>query len=157
MQALNLPTYSFNIKSLPTGDLILDPCRKKWVTLTPEEWVRQHLVQYLVQDRAYPEGLISTELSLRINGLTRRTDVVVFDRRGYAIMLIECKAPKINLTQKVFDQVARYNWNMKVPYLVISNGLKHFCAQINQTEGSYNFLDEIPVYEQLEDQVSWSS
>ncbi len=150
MQRLNLPTYSFNIKSLDKGEQIFDICRKKWVALTPEEWVRQHLLHYFTTELNYPAGLVAIELSIRINGLNRRCDMVVFNRRGTPVMIAECKAPEVKLEQKTFDQVARYNLGFQVPYLLISNGMKHFCALLNQSEGDYRFLDSFPDYSVLD-------
>jgi hypothetical protein len=157
VQRLNLPTYSINIKSFPEGEMIFDPCRNKWVSLTPEEWVRQNLLRYMLDDLQYPAGLVATEMTLRINEQTRRVDIVVFNRQGKAVLLAECKAPEINLTQKVFDQVSRYNWNLQVPYLVISNGLKHYCAKIDRENNKYQFLDIIPDYTFLESHSERSS
>ncbi len=149
MQALNLPTYSFNIKSVDGAQVIFDPCRQKWVALTPEEWVRQHLVQYLIQDRNYPASLVSTEMALRINQLSRRCDIVAYDRAGEPRILVECKAPSVKLNQQVFNQVAQYNWNLRVPYLLISNGLIHYCARLNHDAQSFHFTSEIPDYDTL--------
>ncbi|MEA1878298.1 MAG: type I restriction enzyme HsdR N-terminal domain-containing protein [Bacteroidota bacterium] len=150
MQRLNLPTYSFNIKSLDKGKQIFDICRKKWVALTPEEWVRQHLLHYFTTELNYPAGLVAIELSIRINGLDRRCDMVVFNRRGIPVMIVECKAPDVKLEQIVFDQVARYNLDLQVSYLLISNGKKHFCALLDQSGKNYRFLDNFPDYSTLD-------
>ncbi len=153
MQRLNLPTYSFNIKSLDQGDQIFDVSRKKWVALTPEEWVRQNLLHYMTSVLDYPVGLVAIEMSIRINGLNRRCDMVVFNRRGIPVMLVECKAPDVKLDQKVFNQVAHYNWNFQVPFLFISNGLKHLCASLNKDKAAYLFLEELPNYSALNSQA----
>ncbi len=150
MQRLNLPTYSFNIKSLDKGEQIFDICRNKWVALTPEEWVRQNLLHYFTTDLHYPTGLVAIELSIRINGLNRRCDMVVFNRRGAPVMIVECKASDVKLEQKTFDQVARYNINFQVPYLLISNGIKHFCAVLDQSNRKYRFLESFPDYSTLD-------
>jgi len=150
MQRLNLPTYSFNIKSLDKGEQIFDICRKKWVALTPEEWVRQHLLHYFTMELNYPAGLVAIELSIRINGLNRRCDMVVFNRKGVPVMIAECKAPEVKLDQKVFNQVARYNLDFQVPYLLISNGIKHYCALLDQASTAYDFLDNFPDYSALD-------
>lgn len=132
--------------------MVFDPCRTKWVSLSPEEWVRQNLLQYLIKDLKYPAGLVATEMTLQINKLTRRADIVVFNRSGTAVLLAECKAPDVPLSQDVFDQVARYNRNLKVPYLLISNGIRHYCARIDEKAGKYSFIDSIPDYSLLESQ-----
>jgi len=150
MQRLNLPTYSFNIKSLDKGEQIFDICRKKWVALTPEEWVRQHLLHYFTTELNYPAGLVAVELSIRINGLNRRCDIVIFNRKGVPVMIAECKAPEVKLDQKVFNQVARYNLDFQVPYLLISNGMKHYCALLDQSRRAYGFLDNFPDYSALD-------
>ncbi|MCD6347203.1 MAG: type I restriction enzyme HsdR N-terminal domain-containing protein [Bacteroidales bacterium] len=157
MQRLNLPTYSINIKSAEHGDIVFDPCRSKWVSLTPEEWVRQNLLMYLTKDLHYPAGLMATEMTLRINQLTRRVDIAVFNRNGQAVLLAECKAPDVPLSQEVFNQVAHYNWNLKVPYLLISNGIKHYCARIDEHTGKYSFMDNIPDYSLLLSQSDTNS
>lgn len=150
MQRLNLPTYSFNIKSPEKGPLIFDESRKKWVALTPEEWVRQHLLNYFIRDLGYPIGLVAVEMAIRINGLNRRCDLVVFNRRGEAVLIAECKAPEVKLEQKVFDQVARYNLDFQVPYLLISNGLQHYCAELDVKNKAYRYLDRFPDYSLLD-------
>lgn len=150
MQRLNLPTYSFNIKSDVKGEQIFDKCRNKWVALTPEEWVRQHLLQYFITELNYPVSLVATEMSIQIHGLKRRCDIVVFNRKAMPVLIAECKAPIIPLNQKVFDQVARYNWDMKVPYLLISNGLKHYCAKIDTENNKVELLDKFPDYSVLD-------
>lgn len=146
MERLNLPTYSFNIKSLDKGKQIFDICRKKWVALTPEEWVRQHLLHYFTNELHYPAGLVAIELSIKINRLHRRCDMIVYNRRGKPVLIAECKAPEIKLNQKVFNQVSRYNLDLKVPYLLVSNGIKHYCALLDQESGSYQFLEKFPDY-----------
>jgi hypothetical protein len=153
MQRLNLPTYSFNIKSQDGGDQIFDTCRKKWVALTPEEWVRQHLLGYFVKELQYPVSLVATEMSIETHGLKRRCDIVVFNRKALPVLIAECKAPAVPLTQKVFDQVARYNYNLKVPYLLISNGLEHYCARIDSDTNEVKLLDQFPDYSTLDDQL----
>ena len=114
--------------------------------LTPEEWVRQHLVQYLVLEKNYPRSLIKLEGGLKLNSLKKRTDVVVYNNEGAKILLIECKAPSVKITQKVFDQIARYNIVHKVPLLMVSNGLSHFYCEINFEKNSYQFVEDIPRY-----------
>lgn len=137
--------------------MIFDDSRRKWVSLTPEEWVRQNLLKYLTTELNYPISLVATEMSIRIHGLSRRCDLVVFDRTARPVMLIECKAPEVKLSQAVFDQVAHYNWHMKVPYLLISNGLQHYCASIDRQKQSFRLMDHIPDYAELTSQSSLDS
>ena len=150
MKPLNLPTYSFNIKSDNDSRMIFDPCRLKWVALTPEEWVRQHIVKYLSEDLKYPIGLIATEMSIKLSSRTRRCDIVVHNRKGKAALIVECKAPEISLNQDAFDQANRYNWALGVPFLVITNGMKHFCLE--RIENSFVFLNSFPYYERVDSQ-----
>ncbi|MFN5706317.1 MAG: type I restriction enzyme HsdR N-terminal domain-containing protein [bacterium] len=146
MKELNLPYYPFKLKSDGERYLIMDELRKKYVVLTPEEWVRQHIVQYLINFKNYPKGLISLEKGLRVNDLLKRSDVLVFDSNTEPLLLIECKAPEVKISQEVFDQAARYNSVYKVKYILITNGLEHFCAEIEHSSSSYKFLNDIPSF-----------
>jgi hypothetical protein len=148
MQPLHFPSYPFRTRRVERGVEIWDIIRKKWLLLTPEEWVRQHTVAYLINDLQYPQGLISVERSLKVNGLQKRADIVVFDKTSIPFLLVECKAPEIEISQGVFDQAARYNLTLKVPYLMVTNGLRHFCAQINPEECSWNYLQDLPAFKQ---------
>jgi len=150
MEKLNLPNYSFKIKSEPQRKVIFDGIRRKYVKLTPEEWVRQNFVQYLIQEKKCPQGLVAIEMSMNINGLARRSDVVVFNRQGKPQMIVECKASHIKITQDVFDQIARYNMKLRVEYLVVTNGVKHYCCKMNYQDQNYAFLQDIPNYGQLQ-------
>ncbi|MGD9993102.1 MAG: type I restriction enzyme HsdR N-terminal domain-containing protein [Salinivirgaceae bacterium] len=149
MDLLRLPDVSSQIKVDPEKNTIFDSFRKKFVALTPEEWVRQHFLHYLVQYLNYPAGLISVEMALQYNKLSRRCDIVVFTRNGAPKMIIECKAPKVKIAQKAFDQVAAYNLKLKVDFLVVTNGLNHFCCKMDYTNNSYTFIEEIPDYSLL--------
>ena len=151
MQRLNLPTYSFKLKSENGRDLIFDSFRNRWVALTPEEWVRQHFVEYLISDYGYPRSLLLLEQTITLNGLSRRCDVVAYNRSGRPVLLVECKSPSVILNQKVFDQVARYNLVLGVGYLVVTNGLEHYSIEVPGGKGSYRFMNEIPGYTVLED------
>jgi type I site-specific restriction endonuclease len=143
---LNLPPYPFKISD-DNGQLSLfDEIRKKNIILTPEEWVRQHFVQYLIRQKGYPRSLIRLEGGLKLNGLQKRTDIVVFDSSGQRILIVECKAPSISIDQKTFDQVARYNMVHKVSLLAVSNGLQHFYCTINHDKRKYQFIEELPAY-----------
>ncbi len=150
MERLNLPTYSFNIKSENGRRLIFDPCRSKWVALTPEEWVRQHIVRYISEELDYPPGLIATEVAIALNSRLRRCDIVVHNRKGAPAMIIECKAPGIKLSQASFDQVNRYNWALGVPFLIITNGLQHFCLE--RKDNAFIFRISFPEYDHLDSQ-----
>lgn len=147
---LNLP--EFDVKTRKTIDgksEIFDVFRKKFIALTPEEWVRQHFLHFLVNQKAYPATLIGVEKGLLVNKMQKRFDAVIFDASGNPIVLIEFKSPKVNLNQKTFNQVSTYNLNMQVKYLIISNGLKHYCCQMDYKTNSFEFLKEIPSYNEL--------
>lgn len=139
---LNLPPYE--VKIIPKGDghQIFDTFRKKYVKLTPEEWVRQHFCHYLKNHLGYPAGRMVLEGSLNVNGIESRWDVLVFGQDGKPFLLVECKAPEVRLTQKVFDQAYRYFLGTKAPYVIVTNGLEHYCIVIG-TNGP-EFLTEIP-------------
>ena len=149
MIRLNLPEYPMKIEQEDDATWIFDPIRKKRVVLTPEEWVRQHFVQYLLHEKEVPQSLVRIEMGLRLNQLKKRGDIVVFDRSGRPVLIVECKAPDVKLDQKVFDQVARYNLALKVDYLIITNGLKHYCCRMDYPNHSYQFLESIPGYSQM--------
>jgi predicted type IV restriction endonuclease len=149
MHTLNLPAYSFRIREAAGKHEIFDNNRKKFVSLTPEEWVRQHFVQYLVQEKGVPESLITIEKKLVYNTMTKRADILVYSGKGKPLLMVECKAASIELSQKVLDQIARYNIVLRVPFLIITNGLRHLCCLINFEEGSYHFLEHIPNYVQM--------
>ncbi|MGF1587541.1 MAG: type I restriction enzyme HsdR N-terminal domain-containing protein [Bacteroidales bacterium] len=144
MQSLNFPAYTFKIKTEEQRNYIFDNIRKRYVILTPEEWVRQHLITYLTEEKKYPASLMAVEMSLKINKMERRADIVLFSRLGKPFMIVECKAPGVKITQNAFDQAARYNMDMKVEYLAVSNGLVHYCARLNHADHSWEFLREIP-------------
>ena len=128
---------------------IFDIIRKRYIALTPEEWVRQHFVSYLISYKGYPLGLIGNEISLRLNGQNRRCDTVIYDIYGSPLMIIEYKAPHITLNQEVFNQVIRYNIALKVKYLVVSNGINHYCCVMDYDNMCPHFLKEIPDYNEL--------
>ena len=141
---LNLPSYPFKIIDKDGKFYIFDLIRKKELLITPEEWVRQHFVQYLIQQKGYSKNLISLEKGLQLNELKKRTDILVFDSNGLPLVLVECKAPKIKITQDVFDQAARYNMIYRVKYLVVTNGLEHFYCEMDYECESYRFIEELP-------------
>jgi len=146
---LNLPPYPFKITLKDTQHYIFDEIRKKHLVLTPEEWVRQHFIQYLIQEKRFPRSLIQVEGGLNLNSLQKRTDVVVFNNLGEKLMVIECKAPSVTITQATFDQAARYNSVHKTKWLVVTNGLMHCYAQIDHAAGAFNFVHELPEYKLL--------
>ncbi|WP_293295152.1 type I restriction enzyme HsdR N-terminal domain-containing protein [Allomuricauda sp.] len=146
MQGLNFPPYSFRIKNSQNRQYIFDGIRKKFVVLQPEEWVRQHVLRYLVFTKNYPKSLINVEKQLTINNLKKRYDVVVFNPDGSIFLLIECKAPEVNITQAVFDQIARYNLQLKSKYLMVTNGLAHYYCEMDHKNEKYMFLEDIPEF-----------
>jgi hypothetical protein len=149
MHELNLPHHPFRIKNENGQHFIFDEIRKKFLVLTPEEWVRQHFVMYLHNEKSFPLSLMSLEKGLKLNNMPRRSDIVAFASDGAPRVLVECKAPKIKITQDTFDQAARYNMELKVPFMVVTNGLDHYCCVINHKEKSYSFLKEIPNYKDV--------
>jgi virulence-associated protein VagC len=149
LKELNLPQYSFKITGSEDNQMILDPIRRKFVKLTPEEWVRQNFVQYLINEGKYPPGLLGIEVTFGLNKLKRRVDILVHDRSGRPVMIVECKEPDVKIDDKVFDQIVCYNIGLKVPYIVVTNGLDHFACKINHEEQKYDFLLVIPLYNDL--------
>jgi len=144
MQTLNLPTYSFNIKSEDGRKFILDVIRKKYVVLTPEEWVRQNFVRYLNEEKQYPLALMSVERSFSLYKLSKRSDILVYNRHGAPALIVECKAPEVKVDRQVFDQIIRYNLTFKVNFLLVTNGLQHFCCRLDHGRNTANFLNDIP-------------
>lgn len=149
MLALNLPPYPFKISNKDGKKYIFDVLRKKYVALTPEEWVRQHFTHYLLEHKGYPRGLLANEIQLNLNGTKKRCDTVLYGRNLTAKMIVEYKAPNVNITQAVFDQITRYNMVLRVDYLIVTNGINHYCCHIDYTTHSYRFLPEIPNYNEL--------
>ena len=149
MKQLNLPQYSFKISGKENSEMIFDPLRRKYVKFTPEEWVRQNFVQYLIQEGKYPSGLIGIEVMFSLNKLKRRVDILVHNRAGEPVMIVECKAPDIRIDDKVFDQIVCYNMGLKVPYIIVTNGIDHYACKIYFQENRYEFLLVIPLYEDL--------
>lgn len=144
MQPLNFPSYTFRVKNNENRTLVFDDIRKKFVVLTPEEWVRQHVVQFLLQEKKYPQSHINVEKQITMNGLKKRYDVVVFKPNGQLHVLVECKAPEIKISQTTFDQIAQYNFKLNATYLMVTNGLSHFYCQIDAEAENYRFMHEIP-------------
>ena len=146
MLQLNLPEYNFRIKKQDDKFLIFDSQRKRYVSLTPEEWVRQHFIRFLIEEKGYPAALLAVEKQLTLNGLKKRCDAILFDNEGQPFMIIEFKAPNVPVTQATFDQVAVYNAKLKVSFFIISNGLEHYCCKVNTETARYEFFPEIPDY-----------
>jgi hypothetical protein len=149
MQKLNLPSFQFKLKSSKNKQLIFDIIRKKFVVLTPEEWVRQNLIHFLIKEKNYPISLISCEKQLLVNKLKKRFDLLIYGPNGTPILIIECKSPKVKISQDTFDQIARYNMELKSEFLVVSNGIMHYSCKVNAEDKSYIFLQEIPKYEDI--------
>lgn len=150
MLSLNLPPYATKICLRDGKKVIWDIVRRKYVALTPEEWVRQHFVNFLTGHKGYPVSLLANEVPLTLNGTSRRCDTVLYDRTLSPRMIVEYKAPHIPITQKVFDQISRYNLVFRVDYLIVSNGLTHYCCRMDYPRQTYRFLQDIPGYEELE-------
>jgi type I site-specific restriction endonuclease len=147
MQQLNFPIYNFRFKNSENKVSIFDEIRKKFIILTPEEWVRQHVVRFLLEEKKYPKSLINVEKVLSVNGLRKRYDIVVFNPDGSIFVLVECKAPEIKTAQATFDQIARYNLALKAQFLMVTNGLNHYFCQMDFENEKYDFLKELPDYE----------
>ena len=149
MFRLNLPTYEIKIAQQGNKQLIFDFLRRKYVALTPEEWVRQHFVHYLVEHKGYPAGLLGNEIELTVGDKNLRCDTILYNKVAVPQMIIEYKAPKIKLQQKTFDQISAYNLLLKVDYLIVSNGLQHICCRMDYENQKYYFLEGIPDYQNL--------
>ena len=149
MLSLNLPPYEIKIAEREGKRQIFDPLRKSYVALTPEEWVRQHFVNYLLQYKGYPTTLTANEVGITLNGMSRRCDTVIYDKSLKPRAIVEYKAPTVKITKEVFAQISRYNLVLRVDYLIISNGLQHYCCRMNYENNSFTFLQEIPDYDTI--------
>jgi hypothetical protein len=147
MQQLNFPSYSFRFKNSENKVSIFDAIRKKFIILTPEEWVRQHVVQFLMTEKNYPQSLLNVEKVLQVNGLRKRYDIVVYNSDGTIHILIECKAPEVMISQSTFDQIAQYNMTLKSNYLMVTNGLNHYFCKMDFENEKYQFLSDLPNYQ----------
>lgn len=143
---LNFPAYEFRLRQGESSPEIFDEVRKKWVTLTPEEWVRQHTMKWLVEEKKYPASLLAVEKSISVNGLTKRCDIVAFNRETNPVLIVECKAHDVQINQQVFDQAARYNLTLNADLFLLTNGLQHFCCKMDHAQKKYNFVKELPVF-----------
>lgn len=146
MTALNLPPFRHQLQQQAGRTTIFDAIRKKYVVLTPEEWVRQHFVNYLIHHLHYPKALVSVEAGLRYNQTMRRSDIAVYTREGTPFMVIECKAPTVSLSTTVFEQISVYNQSLRARYMTVTNGLDHYCCRMDYEAGSYAFMDSLPEY-----------
>lgn len=149
MYQLNLPTYDLRLRRIGNRDMIFDVLRRKYVALTPEEWVRQHFVHFLIEHKGYPTALLANEIELRIGGKHLRADTLLYNKELRPHMLIEYKSPTIALTQKVFDQISAYNLLLHTDYLIVSNGMQHICCRMDYEQNTYHFLEEIPDYSEI--------
>lgn len=152
MQAIlptNFPAYQFKLRNKGDAREVFDPVRKKYVSLTPEEFVRQHVIAYLQQELDYPISLLSVEKGMMLNGLQKRCDIVAYNRNGAPKLIIECKAPEVKINQAALNQAARYNLHFKVPYLLVCNGLTFCSCQINEKTGDIQYLHGFPHFSQL--------
>lgn len=149
MFALNLPAFDARITQRNGKNVIFDVIRRRYVALTPEEWVRQHFTHFLLKEKGYPQGLLANEVQINLNGTRKRCDTVLYNRDLTARMIVEYKAPTVEITQAVFDQITRYNMVLKVDYLIVSNGLNHYCCRMDYANQIYVFLPGIPHYTEL--------
>lgn len=147
---LNLQSFDIRLQRDDEGVKIFDRLRKKFIILTPEEWVRQHFVNYLINHKGFPESLMANEIGITLNGTRRRCDTVVFDKHGSPMVIVEYKASSIVISQSTFDQIVRYNMVLHARYLIVSNGMNHYCCRIDYDNMSYDFLKEVPDYADLE-------
>jgi len=146
---LNLPEFRIPVRSQEGKLFVFDPVRKKYVRLTSEEWVRQNFLIFLNRVKEYPLSLMQVEKEFVWNKLSMRSDILVFSNDGKPRMIVECKAPEVPVTDKVFEQVARYNLRYRVPFLVVTNGLVHYCCEMDYDLGTYRFLEDIPDYKTI--------
>ncbi|HOW25447.1 MAG TPA: type I restriction enzyme HsdR N-terminal domain-containing protein [Bacteroidales bacterium] len=147
---LNFPPYAFQIREKDGQWIIFDRIRRRFVRLTPEEWVRQHMVQYLIEEKKVPATLIAVEKSLRVFQMKKRVDIAVHTSTGTPVLLVECKSPAVMLSQETFDQLARYNLGFPVRFWVVTNGMVHYCCRMDDASRSLHFLNEIPDYLQMQ-------
>lgn len=149
MIPLNLPEFNFQTKEDDGKTLIFDVIRKKYVVLTPEEWVRQNFIMYMIKVLEYPRALMKIESGLTYHRLKKRSDLIVHNRDGDPVVLVEFKSPEYNINQKTLEQISVYNQAIRASYLIVTNGLKHFCWHVDFTKKTFKFLNEIPSYEKL--------
>ena len=144
LAVLNFPEkYQFRLKKSEEVNYIFCPVRKKWLQLTPEEWVRQHVIQFLIQQKGFSKSAINSEVAVEINGMKKRADLIVYQKEK-VFLIVECKAPEITISEKTFDQIARYNLELNADYLMVTNGLNHYYCQMDFENSRYEFSKELP-------------
>jgi hypothetical protein len=148
MQKLNLPEYEFRQKKKAEILYIFDKRRMKFLVLTPEEWVRQNIIQYLIIEKGFPKSLISSEAGLKVNSLRRRYDILIYSKAGKPLLLVECKAPTVTINQQVIDQIVAYNSKIEAPCMLLTNGLQHFFLRVN-SNGIFEFQHQLPFFNEL--------
>jgi hypothetical protein len=146
MQKLNLPSFEYKIREINGKTEIFDIIRKKFIILTPEEWVRQHFINLLIHHYKYPKSLLKVESGLKYNQLQKRSDIVVYDRTGNIFLIVECKSTDVKISQNTFEQVARYNFSLKARHIAITNGLQNFCCKVDHEKDQYEYLKDIPLF-----------
>lgn len=146
MEQLDFPAYDFRLKNSENKRQIFDPIRKKFIVLTPEEWVRQHVIKFLTINRKYPKSLINVEREINVLGTRKRYDIIIFNPDGSIYLIVECKAPSIDITQNTFDQIARYNLALNATYLMVTNGYNHYYCKMDFISEKYIFLKSLPQY-----------
>ncbi|MDP2422857.1 MAG: type I restriction enzyme HsdR N-terminal domain-containing protein [Bacteroidales bacterium] len=149
MHKLNLPAYNFTIREREGKPEIFDMVRKQYVALTPEEWVRQHFIRFLIEERQIPIGLIGVEKTIKVSRLSKRCDIIVFDRQGKPQMVVECKQPAVKIDHAAFEQATRYNLALLIRYMVLTNGLQHFCLALDYQQQTAIPVNYIPCFEEL--------
>lgn len=149
LRELNMPPYSFKITGKPGEEKIFDIIRRRYVRLTPEEWVRQNFIRYLTEEGGYPAGLMGVEVTFTMNRLRKRADILIHNREGKPVMIVECKSYDVALDENVFDQIVTYNMRFRVPYLVVTNGMINYACKIDFENNSWEYLMVIPQYEEL--------
>ena len=146
MPQLNLPNAALKTKLVEGTTQVFDVVRKKYFKLTPEEWVRQNFIHYLNIEKNYPMGLMGVEKMIKYNNLQTRADIILYNKEGSPTMIVECKAPKVEITQDAFNQIAKYNFKLKVNFLVVTNGMQHFCCEMDYEKNTNCFLNEVPAF-----------
>lgn len=146
MEKLNFPSYPIQVKNTENRTTVLDLVRKKYLVLTPEEWVRQHVLHFLITNMKYPKSLINVEKQIELNGTKKRYDIVVYKNDGSIFLIVECKAPKVTINQATFDQIAQYNLELNGQFLMVTNGINHYYAIIDYNNKCYHFLRDLPEY-----------
>jgi hypothetical protein len=149
VQPLNLPDHGVKLRHDADAVRVFDPVRRKWLVLTPEEWVRQHVLNHLMHDLGCPASLVALEHTITLNDLTKRADIVVHGNDAKPLLLVECKAPEVRMDQKVFEQAARYNLVFRVRFLLVTNGLTHYCCQVDPNTGTVDFLPKVPPFAEM--------